>query len=69
MRKKRRKGLDLELDLKGERRKSKMAIMYEVMFWVFGTLAAIFLGIMTVNFVGIKTSVIGSSMEPSLHNG
>ena len=69
MRKKRRKGLDLELDLKGERRKSKMAVMYEVMFWVFGTMAAIFLGIMTVNFVGIKTSVIGSSMEPSLHNG
>ena len=69
MRKKRRKGLDLELDLKGERRKSKMAIMYEVMFWVFGTMAAIFLGTMTVNFVGIKTSVIGSSMEPSLHNG
>ena len=69
MKKKRRKGLDLELDIRGERRKSKMAVMYEVMFWVFGTLAAIFLGIMTVNFVGIKTSVIGSSMEPSLHNG
>ena len=32
-------------------------------------MAAIFFGIMTVNFVGIKTSVIGSSMEPALYNG
>ncbi|MCR5000546.1 MAG: signal peptidase I [Lachnospiraceae bacterium] len=70
MRRKKKKGLDLTLDLPGsDRRKNKMSILYEVLFWVFGSLAAVFLGIMTVNFVGIKTSIIGSSMEPSLHNG
>lgn len=70
MRRKKKRGLDLQLDLPGnDRRKNKMAILYEVLFWVFGSMAAVFLGIMTVNFVGIKTSIIGSSMEPSLHNG
>ena len=70
MRRKKKKGLDLQLDLPGaDRRKSKMSILYEVLFWVFGSMAAVFLGIMTVSFVGIKTSIIGSSMEPSLHNG
>ena len=34
-----------------------------------GIAAAVFLGIMTVNFVGISTSVVGSSMEPTLYNG
>ncbi len=70
MKRKKKKGLDLQLDLPGsDRRKNKMTMLYEVLFWVFGSLAAVFLGIMTVNFVGIKTSIIGSSMEPSLHNG
>ncbi len=69
MRRNKKKGLNLELDLAGERRKSKMAMLYEILFWVFGVMAAIFFGIMTVNFVGIKTSVIGSSMEPALYNG
>ena len=70
MRRKKSKGLDLQLDLPGtDRRKSRMSILYEVLFWVFGVMAAVFLGIMTVNFIGIKTSVIGSSMEPGLHNG
>ena len=70
MRRKKKSGLDLQLDLPGnDRRRNKMAILYEVLFWVFGSMAAVFLGIMTVNFVGIKTSIIGSSMEPSLHNG
>ncbi|MCR4808011.1 MAG: signal peptidase I [Lachnospiraceae bacterium] len=70
MRKKKKKGLNLELDLPGnDRKRSKMSILYDILFWVFGVMAAVFLGIMTVNFIGIKTSVIGSSMEPGLHNG
>jgi signal peptidase I len=70
MRRKKSKGLDLQLDLPGtDRRKNRMSVLYEVLFWVFGVMAAVFLGIMTVNFIGIKTSVIGSSMEPGLHNG
>ncbi len=70
MRRKKKRGLDLQLDLPGnDRRNNKMAVLYEVLFWVFGSMAAVFLGIMTVNFVGVKTSIIGSSMEPSLHNG
>ena len=70
MRRKKKKGLDLKLDISGsDRRKNEMSILYEVLFWFFGSMAAVFLGIMTVNFIGIKTSIIGSSMEPSLHNG
>ncbi|MCR5356541.1 MAG: signal peptidase I [Lachnospiraceae bacterium] len=46
-----------------------MALIYDVISWIFGIAAAIFLGIMTVNFVGISTSVVGSSMEPTLFNG
>jgi signal peptidase I len=44
-------------------------IVYEVLFWIFGVAAAVFLGVMTVDFIGIKTSVVGTSMEPSLFNG
>lgn len=70
MRRKKSKGLDLQLDLPGtDRRKNRMSVLYEVLFWVFGVMAAVFLGIMTVNFIGIRTSVIGSSMEPALYNG
>ena len=36
---------------------------------MFGIAAAIFLAIMLVYSVGIRTSVVGASMEPSLYNG
>ena len=44
-------------------------LIYEVLTWVFGIAAAVFLAIMLVYSVGIRTSVVGASMEPSLYNG
>ena len=69
MKKKRNLG-SIDLDYKGrDEKKLSMAIIYDVISWIFGIVAAVFLGIMTVNFVGISTSVVGSSMEPTLYNG
>ncbi|MCR5602135.1 MAG: signal peptidase I [Lachnospiraceae bacterium] len=60
----------IELDYKQkEKKKITMQSFYDFIFWIFGIAAAVFLGVMTVNFVGIRTSVVGSSMEPVLFNG
>ena len=69
MRKRRDLGT-IDLDYKGKKeRRPNMAVLYEILSWIFGVAAAIFLGIMTVNFVGTSTSIVGSSMEPALFNG
>ena len=52
-----------------EQKKLSISLLYEILSWVFGVAAAIFLGVMTVNFVGTSISIVGSSMEPSLYNG
>jgi signal peptidase I len=60
----------IELDYKQkEKKKISIQMFYDMLFWIFGIAAAIFLGVMTVNFIGIRTSVIGTSMEPVLFNG
>jgi signal peptidase I len=60
----------IELDYKQkEKKKISIQMFYDLLFWIFGIAAAIFLGVMTVNFVGIRTSVVGTSMEPVLFNG
>ena len=67
---KRRDLVTIDLDYKGKKeRRPNMAVLYEILSWIFGVAAAIFLGIMTVNFVGTSTSIVGSSMEPALFNG
>lgn len=69
MRKKRDLGT-IDLDYKGKKEsKIGMAMLYNVLSWIFGIAAAIFLGIMTVSFVGTGTIIIGNSMEPVLFNG
>lgn len=69
MRKKRDLGT-IDLDYKGKKEsKFSMALLYDILSWIFGVAAAIFLGIMTVMFVGTSTSIVGTSMEPSLFNG
>ncbi len=60
----------IDLDYKSrDEKKIGAALVYDVISWMFGIAAAIFLGIMTVYFVGISVSVVGSSMEPTLYNG
>lgn len=53
------------------RRKKKvnMSIMAEIMTTLVGIVIAVFLAFVLVYFVGIRTSVIGVSMEPTLYNG
>ena len=60
------------LDIENKKRDSErfnFALLYEILFWIFGVAAAVFLGIMTANFIGTSTSVVGTSMEPALFNG
>ena len=57
------------LSFRQKEKKVNPNVIYEVLTWVFGIAAAIFLAIMLVYSVGIRTSVVGASMEPSLYNG
>ncbi len=41
----------------------------EILSWIFWIFASMLLAVVTVFCVGMKTSVIGPSMEPSLYNG
>lgn len=50
-------------------RKFNINIFYQVIQWVFLVFIAVFLGIALIFAFGIRTSVIGESMEPSLSNG
>lgn len=44
-------------------------ILREIFGMMFGTFAAIFLAVVLVYSAGVKTNIIGVSMEPSLYNG
>ena len=60
----------IELNYKPKEKKTfSIQMFYDVIFWIFGVLAAVFLGAMTVYFIGVRTSVVGTSMEPVLFNG
>ncbi len=50
-------------------RKININIFYQVIQWIFLVFIALFLGVALVFAFGIRTSVIGESMEPSLSNG
>lgn len=51
------------------RKKISTTIVHEILSYVAGILIAAFLAFVIVYFVGIRTSVIGVSMEPALYNG
>ena len=50
-------------------RKFNINILYQILQWVFLIFIAVFLGVALVFAFGIRTSVVGESMEPSLSNG
>lgn len=52
-----------------KRKKVNTAVLSEVMKYVTGIAISLFLAYVIVYFVGMRTSVIGVSMEPSLYNG
>lgn len=53
------------------RRQVKMSrsLLYEIITWAFGIAVAIFAAFVVVSAIGLQTSVVGASMEPSLYNG
>lgn len=57
------------LTFRKKKKRISNAALREVGEWMFGIGLAIFLAFAIVYSVGIKTSVIGASMEPALYNG
>lgn len=52
-----------------QKKKINFGRMNDVLTWVFGIVLAAFLGVFLIYAFGIKTSVIGPSMEPTLYAG
>lgn len=61
----RRKGLTFYQ----KKKKLNINLVKEILSWIFWIFASVLLAVVTVFCIGMKTSVIGSSMEPSLYNG
>ncbi|MDE6221719.1 MAG: signal peptidase I [Lachnospiraceae bacterium] len=61
----RRKGLTFYQ----KKKKLNIVLVREIFSWLFWIFASILLAVVTVFCVGMRTSVIGPSMEPSLYNG
>ena len=52
-----------------KKKKLNMELVKEILSWIFWIFVSMFIAIVLVYCVGMKTSVIGSSMEPVLYNG
>ena len=52
-----------------KKKKLSARVIHEIFSYIFGIAAAVFIAGVLVYTVGISTSVIGVSMEPSLYNG
>lgn len=50
-------------------RKFNRAFFYNILSWISIIVVGIFIGFVYVYFFGIKTSMVGSSMEPVIYNG
>ena len=68
MRNKRRRRRSLSFHEKPKKKFNKQ-LFYEVLSWGFGIVLAVFLSFVIIMFFGIKTSMVGSSMEPVIYNG
>ncbi|MDE5699168.1 MAG: signal peptidase I [Lachnospiraceae bacterium] len=61
----RRKGLTFYQ----KKKKLNVVVVKEIFSWLFWIFASMLLAVVIVFCIGMKTSVIGPSMEPSLYNG
>ena len=52
-----------------KKKKISSAFVREVINWIFGILAAVFIAVVLNYFLGMTTAVVGVSMEPTLYNG
>ena len=51
------------------RKKISSALLREIFSWIFGIFTAIFIAVVLNLFLGMRTRVVGVSMEPTLYNG
>lgn len=61
----RRKGLTFYQ----KKKKINTVLLKEIVSWIFWICVSVFLALVVMYCLGMKTSVIGASMEPSLYNG
>lgn len=52
-----------------KKKKISAGLVKEILSWIFGMTAAVFIAFVVVYAVGMSTSMIGVSMEPELENG
>jgi signal peptidase I len=52
-----------------KKKKLNIALIKEIFSWIFWIFASVLLAVVAVYCIGMQTSVIGSSMEPSLYSG
>lgn len=52
-----------------KKKRMSASLLKEIFGMIFGTFAAVFLAVVLVYSVGMRTNVIGVSMEPTLYNG
>ncbi|MGN0430883.1 MAG: signal peptidase I [Lachnospiraceae bacterium] len=52
-----------------KKKKISVAIVREIITWIFGIFASVFVAFVVVYAVGMSTGVVGVSMEPALYNG
>lgn len=67
-RKRRRKNNTLSFHQK-TKKKFNLQLFYELLSWFFGIAGAMFLAFVLIMFFGIKTSMVGTSMEPVIYSG
>lgn len=52
-----------------KKKKINVGLIKEIISWIFWIFVSVFLAVVIVFCIGMKTSVIGTSMEPCLYNG
>ncbi len=52
-----------------KKKRMSASLLKEIFGMIFGTFAAVFLAVVLVYSVGMRTNVIGVAMEPTLYNG
>lgn len=57
------------LTFRSRKAKFSRSIIYEIITWFFAVAIAVFIAFVSVWSLGIRTAVIGPSMEPTLYNG
>lgn len=52
-----------------KKKKFNMKLFYEIISWIAGIVIAIFIGFVCIMFFGIRTTMVGTSMEPVIGSG